>query len=589
MGVEYYTFLSNGLTSALELNASIDWFPCPRFDSPSVFTKILDEDNGGYYQIKPIHECKIKVSYLGNSTASQTIFSSDKGVLKLIDFLPLGLPAIIRLFESEIPFVVDIKPVFNYGLINPAIEVVDKGLIFKNPTSKEGLELSINGKYTLENSSKIIVEPGKGYLFLLYTRDLRYGLFSQRAIVYPDPYESLKYFLLFWEDNVKDVKPVNEEFRDAYMRSLITILALMYRPSGGIIASPTTSLPEIIGSDRNWDYRYVWVRDATYAIEALIKANLITQAKHALDFLFSVVDPSSKPFDHPLYPVDGTEPIAEEEIEWLDGYKNSKPVRIGNSAYLQLQMDTEGSFMNCIYEYFLATNDAEYIIQNWWVIEAIVDWVKKSWRNKSTSLWEERGIEEHFVHTKLMNWVAMDRTSKLAFKLGYKELSQECKGVAEEIRQDILINGYSNEMNSFTSYYGSKNVDASLLTLPLYDFIDAKDQRFLSTLKRIENELQVFFGLLLRYKRDFLGKAQYPFLLCSSWLARVYIRLGEFNKARKIIKKMIDCSTNLILFGEHLDSETLEHRGNFPHIFPHAGLVISIIELEKSLQEKKSR
>jgi GH15 family glucan-1,4-alpha-glucosidase len=580
MVAQYYAFLSNGLTSALELSGSIDWFPCPRFDSSSVFTKILDEDNGGYYQIKPVYECKIKVSYLGNSTALQTIFSSNKGVLKLIDFLPLGLPAIIRLFESEIPFVVDIKPVFNYGLINPAVEVVDKGLIFKNPTSKEGLELSINGKYTLENSSKIIVEPGKGYLFLLYTRDLRYGLFSQRAIVYPDPYESLKYFLLFWEDNVKDVKPVSEEFREAYMRSLITILALMYRPSGGIIASPTTSLPEIIGSDRNWDYRYVWVRDATYAIEALIKANLMTQAKHALDFLFSVVDPSSKPFDHPLYPVDGTEPIAEEEIEWLNGYKNSRPVRIGNSAYLQLQMDTEGSFMNCVYEYFLTTNDVDYISQNWWVIEAIVDWVKKSWRNKSTSIWEERGVEEHFVHTKLMNWVAADRASKLASKLGYKEFSHECEAVSEEIRQDILTNGYSKETNSFVKYYGSKDIDASLLTLPLYGFINADDPRFLSTLRRIENELQVSFGLLLRYKRDFLGKAQHPFLLCSSWLARIYIRLQELDKARKVIRKMIECSTDLMLFGEHVDSDTLEPRGNFPHIFPHSGLIISIIELE---------
>jgi len=580
MVVQYYAFLSNGFTSALELNGSIEWFPCPRFDSPSLFTRILDKEKGGYYQIKPLEECEVRVSYIGNTTALETIFSCNKGMLKLIDFLPLGLPAIIRLFESEIPFIVDIKPVFNYGLINPGIKVVDKGLIFKNPTTKEGLELMINGNYTLENLTKLIVKQGKGYLFLLYTRDLRYGLFSQRAVVYPDPYEALQRFLLFWENIIKRAKPVNEEFRNAYIRSLVTILALMYRSSGGIIASPTTSLPEVIGSDRNWDYRYVWVRDATYAIEALIKANLITQARQGLDFLISIVDPSSKPFDHPLYPVDGTEPIAEDEIEWLDGYKNSSPVRIGNSAYLQLQMDIEGSFMNCLYEYFLATYDIDYMIQNLWVIEAIVDWVKKSWRSKSTSLWEERGVEEHFVHTKLMNWVAMDRAYKIFSRLGYNDLSYECKAVSEEIKQDILTNGYSKETNSFVKYYGSKDIDASLLTLPLYDFINADDPRFLSTLKRIENELQVSFGLLLRYKRDFLGKAQHPFLLCSSWLARIYIRLQELEKARKVIRKMIECSTDLMLFGEHVDSDTLEPRGNFPHIFPHSGLIVSIIELE---------
>jgi len=584
--MRYYVLLSNGHTAALELNGSIDWFPCPRFDSPSVFSKILDKEKGGYFEIKPLEDFELYCSYIGNTTAVKNVYLTNKGKINLIDFLPLGLPAIMRIFDSEIPFLVTIKPIFETGLINPAIETRDKGIIFRNPRGKEGLELYIEGDFLIENSSEIFINKGKGYLFLLYTRDLRYGLFSNKSFVYPDPYEALQYFLNFWEDKLADVKKVDEKFKDIYQRSLVTLLSLIYRPSGGIIASPTTSLPEITGDNRNWDYRYVWIRDASYAAEALFKAGLIVDGRRILDFLFSVIDPSSKPFDHPLYPVDGTEPIAEEELEWLSGYKNSRPVRIGNAAYLQIQMDIEGSFMNALYEYYTQTEDEIYLKRNWWAVEAIVDWVKKSWYKKSTSLWEERGLNEHFVHTKVMNWVAMDRASKMAMKLKYKDVALEWKDIGEEIRKDVLSKGYSKELNSFVRFYGSKEVDASLLVLPLYGFIEVNDPRFISTLKKIENDLQIAPYLLLRYKNDFLGKVMYPFVLCSTWLARVYIKLGNLEKAKEILEKIKECATDMLLLGEHIDHNTREPKGNFPHIFSHSGLVIALIEYFEKLKKE---
>src|SRR5579875_1806007 len=473
--MDFYVLLSNGHTAALERKASIDWFPCPRFDSSSVFSRILDEEKGGYFELTPLENFELKSSYIGNTTAIEHEFVTNKGKLKVIDFLPLGLPAIIRIFDSEIPFQVTIKPLFETGLINPGVEMKDKGMVFRNFNSKEGLELLIKGDFVIESQSRIFMNKGKGYLFLLYTRDLRYGLFSNKSFVYADPYEAFQVFVNFWEDRLSDVKKIDGIFDDIFQRSLVTLLSLIYRSSGGIIAAPTTSLPEIIGQNRNWDYRYVWVRDATYAAEALIRSGLTIDGRRILDFLFSVIDPSSKPFDHPLYPVDGTEPIAEEELGWLSGYKNSRPVRIGNAAYLQIQMDIEGSFMNSLYEYYMLTEDKLYIQRNWWAIEAIVNWVKESWRKKSTSLWEERGKTEHFVHTKVMNWVALDRASSMAIKLGYKDIAQEWKAIAKEIHKDVLENGYSLETRSFVKYYGSKEVDSSLLTLPLFGFIEAND------------------------------------------------------------------------------------------------------------------
>lgn len=583
-----YAFLSNGITSALETKGSIDWFPVPRFDSQSIFTRILDNEKGGYFSIKPHEFDKVTEEYIGYSMILKTTFKKNSLTSTIIDFLPLSLPAIIRLYDTEIPLEVNIIPVFNYALINAGTEIGKDGIIFRNPLSKEGVELLIYGNYEILSPYKILIKPGKGYLYLLYSKDLRYGLFSQKGFVYSRPYEAFSKLIAFNEKEFGMARKIGKltKFKDIYYRSLSVILGLLYRPSGGIIASPTTSLPEIIGLERNWDYRYVWIRDGSYATEALIKANLITEARRSLDFIISVIDPSSKSFDHPFYTIDGTPPPAEENLDWLSGYKNSKPVRVGNAAYLQIQMDVEGAFMNALYEYYKNTQDDDYIERNYWAIEAIATWVKSSWRDPSTDIWEERGVTRHYVHTKVMLWVALDRASKLANALGYKKDSEDWKAVAEEIRADIMNNGIVN--NSFVRYYGGDEVDSALLTLPIYDFIDASNKIFLNTLERIENELRISDGLYLRYKKDFLGNVVHPFSLVTPWLARVYIRLGKIDRAISLLEKLEKCSNSLKLLGEHIDKDTCEARGNFPHSFPHAGIILSIIELEERLNAENN-
>lgn len=582
-----YAFLSNGLTSALESQGSIDWFPVPRFDSQSVFTRLLDNDKGGYFSIRPLEYEKIQEEYIGYSLILKTTYKKGDLSANIIDFLPLSLPGIIRLYDTQLPLEVNINPVFNYGLINAGTEMQKDGIVFKNPLSKEGIELLIYGDHEVISPYKFIIKPGKGYLYLLYSKDLRYGLFSQKGFVYSRPYEAFSKLVSYSEIELSRAKRTKlTQLKDLYYRSLSVLLGLLYKPSGGIIASPTTSLPEIVGLERNWDYRYVWIRDGSYATEALIKAGLLNEARRSLDFIISVVDPSSKSFDHPFYTIDGTPPPAEENLDWLSGYKNSKPVRVGNAAYLQIQMDVEGAFMQALYQYYKETQDDDYIDRNYWVIEAIASWVKSAWKDESTDIWEEREVTRHYTHTKVMLWVALDRASKLAEALGYKKDVDDWRSEANKIKEDIMKNGVAN--NTFVRYYGGDEIDAALLTLSLYDFIDSNDKIFLNTLNRIENELKVGDGLYLRYKKDFLGTTVHPFSLVTTWVTRVYIRLGNYDRAISLLKRLNSCANSLKLLGEHIDQNTCEARGNFPQSFPHAGIVLSIIELEERLNEKNA-
>ncbi|MCL5100644.1 MAG: glycoside hydrolase family 15 protein [Candidatus Marsarchaeota archaeon] len=569
-------FLSNGITSALELSGVVDWFPCPRFDSASVFSSIIGGNQSGYFSVKPKTDYEHSVEYVEDSMVVKNRFESKEGSLELTDFLPLGIPAIVRLYESEVPFVIDVKPVFEYGLTNPGIEEENNGRVFRNPNSKESIELLISGSFRFTSDTRAVVEPGKGYLFLMYSKDLRYGLFSNVGYVYANPYDALEKTLRYWREQVMKAKKI-EEFSKAYKRSLLTMLGLTYTPSGGAIAAATTSLPEILGGDRNWDYRYVWVRDAAYAAEALAKAGMGYKARKILTFLFSLVDPSSKSFNHPLYSIDGTSPRAEETLDWLSGYRSSKPVRVGNAAYLQVQMDSEGDFMNALHVYFSRSRDTDYIKENWWAVESISDWVIKSWKEPSISMWEERDEKRHVLHTKLMNWVALDRASMLAGSMGYRSKESLWREASNKIKEDILDNSVSEDTGTFVHYYGGNVIDSTLLTMPLYNFVSVENPIFRKTVRLVESRLVSKNGLLLRYVSDFEGEVSNPFVLVNMWLARVHIMMGNLERARSIINKIISYSNDLLLLPEHIDSKTNEPRGNVPQLFSHAGLVEAIV------------
>lgn len=581
MPKEFLGWISNGMTSALLRGPDVVWLPVPRFDSPSVFSSILDPKKGGEmsFSIGPGSRTTEQYYPWEGVPIIRTVLTSDRGRAELTHFVPLGLPGVIVTYDSTTQIEVRIWPRFEYGLITSYAEEDARGLIFRNPLSKEGLEILVNSK--LNWDGEILTLPsGTGFLFLLHSKDLRYGLFSSKGFVYSEPYEALEKARRFWSDIAERARPTPEPRMTKWIRtSIMVILGSMYFPSGGVIASTSCSLPEVPREDRNWDYRYVWVRDAAYSARALVDAGLFTRAKRSLDFLTSVIDPSSKSFDHPLYTVDGTPPPVEEELKWLSGYEDSRPVRVGNGAYTQVQTDVEGAYMDALYHYLEASKDRYFAEDAWWAVESIAGWVSKNWENPTTDIWEQRGVSYHFVHSKVMQWVAMDRASRIAYILGEDSKRSEWNAVANQIRVEVLREGFSQKHGTFVQHYGTDEVDAALLTLPIYGFISADDHRFLKTLKRIEDELSAGKGLYLRYRKDFMGKATYPFTLVSAWASQAYIMAGNVKRGVEIIESLMECATTLGLLSEHVDPSTCEPRGNFPQVFVHAGLISAITQL----------
>ncbi len=582
MGKEIgYVFLSNSRTAALEKDGEIVWFPCPRFDSPSIFSKILDEKSGGSLLLRPKARYDVTTSYIGDGLIAKSVFSTARGRLVAIDFMPLAMPAIIRMIESEVPFSVTINPRFVYGKVGADIAIKSGGISFRERGMEDSFDVRINGNYRYMGNGAFQFGRGKASLMCLYSKNFKYGLFGAAGDVYPDPKEALDRTQSYWKAQIAMARTAGI-FVDEYKRSLAVIMGLTYAPSGAIIAAPTASLPAMIGKGSNWDYRYVWIRDASYAVEALAKAGLVYRAQRALSFMASTIDLSLKNFNHPLFELDGTAPAAERELEWLAGYRDSKPVRVGNGAYVQVQKDIEGEFLNALYTYFAISKDAGFVKENMWAIDAIASWCSRTWNDKSTSLWEERDGKRHFVHTKLMNWVAIDRACRLKLAVGEDRDAAVLKSISEKIRDEIMKKGFSKKHGSFIKYYGSDSVDASLLLLPLYGFIDARDGRFVGTVDRIIERLGSGNGLLNRTENDYEGEDSEPFTLTNTWLARAYIRMGRREKAVKSLKALADMSTKLMLFGERVDHRTGQILGNFPQLFPHAGFVTAVAEYESA-------
>jgi len=578
-------FISNGYGAALiSPTASIDWLALPRFDSPPIFCSLLDEGLDYSFKIDFGRGAKFSRRYVGGSMILETRVNTGSGAARIMDLMPQSESAFMRQIRSDVPFRVSIKPTFEYGLINPSFYLRDRGAIFADPTGKQAFEIKLkwSKRITSVGRGEWIFEGGSGYILMLYSNDIGYGLFSKKGGVYSIPTEAIKSTIKYWE-STRSCCSFNPPAwaKRAFEASILVVLGLMYRPSGAIISSPTTSLPEIVGLSRNWDYRYAWVRDASFAAGALIKAGFIIKGREILNFLLSILDPSRKPFNHALYTVDGGPPPSEKTLDWLSGYQNSRPVRVGNAAHLQIQLDIEGEFMKALETYYDMTKDVEYLMNSWWAVEAIAKFTERNYTRPDAGIWEERDMQRHHTHSKVMMWSAMNTASKLALELGRAEQHRRWKAVAEQIREYTLKNSWNDRVQSFVSSFDSDDVDAGLLEMPLYGFIDVNDEKFRLTLKRIESEL-VSDYMVFRYRKDFLGNARHPFGLANSWMSRVKLMQGEREEAIKYLSRLIGCSNDLGLLGEHIDVQTCEPRGNYPHIFTHIGIIEAVIDITNS-------
>lgn len=597
--MKFRGFLSNGATSALvDPTGTIDWLPFPRFDSPSVFSSLLGDKGNGYFAVSPASgTAQAEQQYLAGTNILKTTLRCTGGVAQIEDYLAVGRAELRRRIQSDVPLAVEVHPAFNYGLIAPSVRPVGSGAVFTDPLGDEALVFVISrlspgtAEPTAEPfSGRWVLAPGRYELILRYVGDSRRDLAETTSALAREVADAeadlagedrspLARNAAYWRDMHK---PAYEgPYREALERSLLVLRGLTYRTTGAIIAAPTTSLPELPGSTRQWDYRFSWIRDGAYSAEALLAAGDPVAARRFAEFTLQCVDLQGKPFQAPFFHVDGTLIRGERELNWLSGFAASRPAREGNAATQQLQLDVEGDFLWLVYRYFHETKDMASLRAWWDLIQALVGWVEVNWRTKDASLWEFRGQDAHYTHSKLMCWVALHYGAQLAKAVDRTDVADRWEKAAEEVRQAIEDQGFHAGLGHYVQSFGGDRLDAALLMMPLYGYVDATDPRFSSTLAAIEKTL-VHGNWVYRYADDMLGEAAYPFVLATSLLARVHLRRGNIARAKELLDALVGASSDLGLLAEHFDIESGEPRGNFPQAFSHLGIIMTALELQES-------
>ncbi len=605
--MKYYGFLSNSHTAALVgPDGSIDWLAFPRFDSPAVFSRLLGTEENGYFRVYPIEPAEASQAYVQDTNILKTTWDTPKGKAVVHDYLTIGRPELRRLIRTDIPLTVEFRPRFRYGLVQAAPQAVNGGVIFHNPVAREALVFVINAHPhdsrqhvdVLLNHGEWRLPPGHYEIITQYVADDEDRLVEAVDAIEDQMLElvedmgaeplnqALRQNIAFWQQRMARLPQYQGAHQDAYRRSLLVLYGLTYQTNGAIVAAPTTSLPETVGESRQWDYRFAWVRDGSYAAEALLMAGDHVGSRRFLDFLLNCIDLQGKPFDAPFFHVDGTLIRGEHSLDWLSGYKESIPVREGNAATRQVQLDIEGDFLWTVWRYYELTNDLEFLNFYWQRLKVLVEWVRVNHHSKDASLWEFRDQDDFYTHSQLMCWVALTYGANMADAVGDPALAGTWRAHKDKIRQLIDQNAYNSRLGSYTQAFGGEAVDAALLVMPLYGYCLPDDPRFLGTLREIEKQL-VSGHWVYRYATDMLGDAAHPFVLATFWLARVYIRLNRREDAKHLLDGLLRYQTDLGLLGEHADQKTGEPHGNFPQGFSHLGLVMTLIELDQA--EKSSK
>ena len=577
-------------------DGSIDWCCFPRFDSPAVFSRIIDWLKGGYVKVAPCGPRSVSRRYLPGTKVLETTFQTDTGVAKLTDFMPThphhrpdkplevsSRQQVLRILEcvsGSTQFSVECYPRFDYGTIVPHV-VLDgpqKGFAHGGASA-----LSVYCSAPLREEedgfrSEGLLKAGeKLYLALTHKSD-----FSHTGEAFEDSevQTRLEDTLSFWQE-WSALCTYNGEYRDDVLRSALTLKALTYAPSGALVAAATTSLPEVIGGSRNWDYRFAWIRDASFALYALSILGYKEEARAFKDWL--EWSTSGRALDlQVVYGLGAERRLTEIELPELDGYHRSRPVRMGNGAYSQFQLDVYGKVLDSahLYSKFVGDIGLEY----WECLCQVVEFVIGHWQLPDDGIWETRGERQHFVFSKVWCWVALDRAIKAARRLGLPGDVERWRGARAAIKEDVLAKGYDPDRGAFVQSYGSKLLDAANLMLPLVGFIRADDPRMRSTIQAIEEELTSSQGFVYRYRDydDGLGGEEGTFTICTFWLADNLIALGEVGRARALFEKLCGCANDLGLLSEELDPKTGEMLGNFPQSFSHMGLINTAIQLVRA-------
>ncbi len=582
--IEDYAMIGDCLTVALVArDGSIDWLCLPRFDSPACFAAILGGDDNGRWQIAPKGEIRsITRRYRGDTMVLETEFATDQGVVRLIDFMPPRgeAPDIVRIVEGvegTVEMSMDLVIRFDYGSIVPWVHRRPDGL-----TASAGPDMlhlvapvETHGEH-YTTVSDFTVEPGQRLPFVL-TWYQSYHAEPKRV----DPEEALRNTLDFWTEWSSQCN-YRGEHRDAVMRSLLTLKALTYQPTGGIVAAPTTSLPEQLGGVRNWDYRYCWVRDSTFSLFALANAGYLEEAKAWRLWLHRAVAGTPETLQI-MYALDGQRRLPETELPWLRGYEGAVPVRVGNDAAGQFQLDVYGELAATMYECRRA--GLEPADESWDLALKLYGGLEAIWREPDDGIWEVRGPRRHFTHSKVMAWVAFDRTVRAMEEYHLPGPVDRWRAIRDEIHAEVCREGFNAEKNAFVQSYGSDKLDASLLMICLVGFLPASDPRVRGTIEAIERELADDEGFVNRYVSDEavdgLPPGEGKFLLCSFWLIDNLYALGRVDDAKRLLDTKLALRNDVGLLSEMYDPQTRRLIGNFPQAFSHLGLIHSIFTLNE--------
>jgi GH15 family glucan-1,4-alpha-glucosidase len=590
--IEDYALIGDCKTAALVgRDGSIDWLCWPRFDSSACFAALLgDADNGRWLLAPKDPLLGIERRYRPGTLILETEFQTEIGSAAVIDFMvPVDGANLVRIVtgrSGRVVFQTELVVRFNYGATVPwvsrlsddTINVIagPERLVLRTPTRLYGEDLKTVGE--------VAVEAGESVAFVL-----SYGPSFQDLPPPIDPFNALERTQAFWRewsDRCPDIGPWTE----AVKRSLITLKALTYAPTGGIVAAPTTSLPERLGGVRNWDYRYCWLRDATFTLLAFMSLGYYDEAKAWRDWLTRAIAGSPRQVQI-LYGVGGERWLPELIIPWLPGYENSAPVRIGNDASQQLQLDVFGEVADAIFQTIkagLAPPERARTLR-----PVVLEYLSAAWREPDEGLWEVRGGRQHFVHSKVMAWVAFDRAANELAMQAYHQSGRRWRETADEIHAEICKRGFDPDLDSFVQAYGSKRLDASLLLMPLVGFLPASDTRIRGTLRAIENRLLIDGEFVPRYETenpaDGLPPGEGAFLACSFWLVDNYVLQGRYHEARKLFDRLLARCNDVGLLAEEVDPLTGRMLGNFPQAYSHVGLINSALNLSRQIGPAEER
>jgi GH15 family glucan-1,4-alpha-glucosidase len=591
--IEDYALIGDLQAAALvERGGSIDWLCFPRFDSGACFAALLGTPDHGRWLLAPVGEAKATRRYLHDTMVLETTWETEHGVVQVFDFMPPRgrAPDVVRIVEGvrgSMEMRSELVIRFDYGSVVPWVRRIDDtrlavagpdALCFRTPAHTRGENMRTLSEFRIEEGERV------PFTLTWYP--------SHEDPPEPiDPDVALSETESFWRDwNAKRTIDLPQEWRDLLHRSLMVLKTLTYAPTGGIVAAPTTSLPEWIGSVRNWDYRYCWLRDATLTLLALLQADHIDEALEWRKWLLRAVagDPSDIQI---MYGVAGERRLTEFELPWLPGYEGSAPVRIGNAASEQVQIDVFGEVMDALYQaraHGLAKEPHAWALQ-----KTLLVYLEQAWQRPDEGIWEIRGEPRHFVHSKVMAWVAFDRAVRTVEEQGLDGAVDEWRLVRDAIHEQVCERGFDEELGSFVQSYGSKELDASLLLLPLVGFLPASDSRIRGTIEAIEANL-LQDGLVLRYRTHHEGVDGLPpgegvFLPCSFWLVDCYELLDRGDEGRALFNRLAGLANDVGLLAEEYDPAAQRLLGNFPQAFTHLALVNSAFNVVSHLPSPMRR